>query len=219
MTRATAVMLALAFLTPACSAGAADEPPAPADPEEIIAYHDSGEWDRDTSRVIRRARRFLERRRGERSGRRAAIVLDIDDTSLSTYDCLKRFDFNRRASDGSCAEAAALPAIPQTLELFRYAREHHVAVFFLTGRRERLRGPTVANLRAEGFTGRWRLMMRPNRERPGTHDGFKARTRRKIRRRGNRIVINVGDQRSDLRGGHALRAFKLPNPMYVIRSA
>ena len=44
---------------------------------------------------------------------------------------------------------------------------------------------------------------------------YKRGARRKIVRRGYRIIANVGDQRSDLRGGFALRTFKLPNPMYV----
>ena len=30
------------------------------------------------------------------------------------------------------------------------------------------------------------------------------------------ILVNVGDQDSDLAGGHARKAFKLPNPMYFI---
>ena len=30
------------------------------------------------------------------------------------------------------------------------------------------------------------------------------------------ILVNVGDQDSDLAGGHAVRPFKLPNPMYYI---
>lgn len=33
---------------------------------------------------------------------------------------------------------------------------------------------------------------------------------------GFRIIVNVGDQESDLAGGHAERAFKLPNPFYII---
>jgi hypothetical protein len=28
--------------------------------------------------------------------------------------------------------------------------------------------------------------------------------------------VNVGDQESDLQGGHVVRAFKLPNPFYFI---
>lgn len=40
--------------------------------------------------------------------------------------------------------------------------------------------------------------------------------RRSLARRGYRAVVDVGDQWSDLRGGGALRTFKLPNPMYTI---
>ena len=45
---------------------------------------------------------------------------------------------------------------------------------------------------------------------------FKASTRAAIGGRGYDIVANVGDQESDLDGGHADRAFKLPNPFYFI---
>jgi predicted secreted acid phosphatase len=195
----------------AVAAAHSDEPKAPAPPDEIVAYHDSGEWDADTSRQVRRARRFLSRHLDDR---RPAIVLDIDDTSLSNYECLKQVDFDRAAAD--CAD---LPAIPQTLRLYRYARRHGVTVFFITGRRERGREDTMDNLKAEGYT-RWRgLRMRPDDQPLSRKDGWKARTRRAIERRGYRIVVNVGDQRSDLDGGRALRRFKLPNPMYVIETA
>jgi hypothetical protein len=92
-------------------------------------------------------------------------------------------------------------------------------VFFITGRRAKARRPTLKNLRAAGYKGKLRVRLRPNRERAGTHDGWKARTRGAISARGYTIVANVGDQRSDLDGGHALRRFKLPNPMYVIPTA
>ena len=38
----------------------------------------------------------------------------------------------------------------------------------------------------------------------------------RIENEGFTILANVGDQDSDLEGGHAKRAFKLPNPMYYI---
>jgi predicted secreted acid phosphatase len=205
------VRLLIAALIAVATAAPADEPKAPAPPAEIIAYHDSGEWQADTTPQVRRARRVLTRHLDDR---RPAIVLDIDDTSLSNYDCLKAVDFDRAAAD--CAD---LPAIPQTLRLYRYARAHDVRVFFITGRRERAREDTVDNLNAEGYT-RWKgLRMRPDDQPASRRDGWKARTRRAIERRGYRIVVNLGDQRSDLDGGHALRRFKLPNPMYVIETA
>jgi hypothetical protein len=146
----------------------------------------------------------------------AIAVLDVDDTALSSYGCLKAAGFDRAREGGACAWDAALPAIPQTLGLYRLARRRGVTVFFITGRRERWRRPTLRNLRLKGYTGRRRLIMRPDRERPGEHAGYKVRARRDLERRGHRIAVNLGDQRSDLRGAHARRAFKLPNPMYVI---
>ncbi|HET8756216.1 MAG TPA: HAD family acid phosphatase [Solirubrobacteraceae bacterium] len=204
----------IAFLLGGGDAAIAQGAPPPAKPQEIVAYHDSGDWDADIDRVIGRARRQIVRHRDDH---RPALVLDIDDTSLSTYECLKAVDFDRRA--GRCGVRDDLPAIPQTRELYGFARRQHVRVFFITGRRQSARASTRRNLRAAGYRGKLRLRLRPNRERPGTHDGWKARTRARIEDHGHTIVANVGDQRSDLDGGHALRGFKLPNPMYVIPTA
>lgn len=209
----TLIALLSAGLWPAGGASAA-EPAAPASPAAIAAYRDSGEWDRDLTAVADRARHALE----TADATRPALVLDVDDTSLSSYDCLARRRF-RRGPDSPCARTGRLPAIPQTLALHRRARELGVAVVFITGRREALRRVTIANLRRAGYAGPLRLIMRPDRERPGTHDGFKARRRRALEREGLTVVVNLGDQRSDLAGGSARHALKLPNPMYLIASA
>ncbi len=210
--------LAIATLIVMAFAGAgsapADEPEAPASPDEIVEYRQSGEWKADTTRAVRRARRFLGRHLDDE---RPAIVLDVDDTALSTYACMKAADFDR--AEAKCGLKRRLPAIPQTLRVFRFAREHDVAVFFVTGRRERLREVTVANLRYAGYAGWSGLRMRPDEQPASRKDGWKARVRRAIERRGRRIIVNLGDQRSDLDGGHALRSIKLPNPMYRIEQA
>jgi predicted secreted acid phosphatase len=209
-------LVVLAVLLACAGVALADEPAAPASPEAIVAYHDSGEWSADTTQVVRRARRYV-RRHLDDSSRRAAIVLDIDDTSLSNYECLKAVGFDRSAAD--CG-AQTLPAIPQTRSLFRWARDRGVAVFFITGRREEARARTAANLRAAGYRGGWTLKLRPDSQPRRWRDGWKARVRRAIvERRGFRILANVGDQWSDLDGGWSARRFKLPNPMYVIPTA
>jgi predicted secreted acid phosphatase len=192
----------------------AQAPQAPASPAEIVAYHDSGQWDADITSVIRKARKQVRRHLADEQ---PAIVLDVDDTSLSSYRCLKKARFVRSKSD--CAGPGDMPAIRQTRSLYRFARAHHVTVFFITGRRAEIRRTTIDNLHRAGYRGALHLKLRPNAERAGTHDGWKARTRARIERRGYTIVANVGDQRSDLDGCAALRAFKLPNPMYVIPTA
>jgi hypothetical protein len=75
------ILIAAAIAIAAAATAHAAEPKAPAQPGKIVAYHDSGESRVDTARQIRRARRFLRRHLDDR---RPAIVLDIDDTSLST---------------------------------------------------------------------------------------------------------------------------------------
>jgi acid phosphatase len=210
----TALVLFAAALIPA-SAGA-EEPEAPASPAEIREYRESGEWGRDLRAQIAAARAFLDERVDDGLDG-AALVLDVDDTSLSNYRCLRRTDFEERGRCGS--QRRDLPAIRATRSLFLHARSRDVAVFFITGRRESARRNTIANLRARGYAGTWRLRMRPNAQPDSRRDGWKARTRRRIERRGYTIVANVGDQLSDLDGGHALRTFKLPNPMYSIGDA
>ena len=214
--QAAALILAAVVALAATAAGVASEPRAPASPEAIEAYRSSGEWAADTTAQTERAKAYLAERLDREPPSRPTMVLDIDDTSLSTYECLKRAGFDREIVAGACAESADLPAIPQTLDLFRYARSRGVEVVFITGRRERLRAPTVANLRAEGYTGTWQLRLRPDGQPRSRRAGWKARVRRSLVRRGHQILVNVGDQRSDLTGGSASRTFKLPNPMYVI---
>ena len=93
----TLVLSCLALATGLTGLSSATEPQAPATPAEIVAYHDSGEWNRDTTRTIQRAktfvRRWLARHHGRYGGHKPAIVLDIDDTSLSLYECAKARNF------------------------------------------------------------------------------------------------------------------------------
>jgi predicted secreted acid phosphatase len=214
-TAAAAVLAAGMAAMLACGSSApAKEPVPPASAAEIVAYHDSGEWRRDTADAAARARRFLlDHLDGVRQ---PAIVLDVDDTSLSSYDCLHVAGFDRSALT-ACATAATMPAIAPVRSLYRAARRRHVTVFFVTGRRAAMRVATVRNLHGRGFAGRIRLVLRGNGPRRGSNAVYKARERRRIEGRGYRILLNVGDQRTDLTGGHAARGIKLPNPMYVTR--
>ena len=101
------------------------------------------------------------------------------------------------------------------LALAELARQRGVAVFFLTGRPERMRAATEANLRAAGYawTG---LILRPDDLTTRSAAEFKAPERKKIEEQGYTIIVNVGDQASDLDGGFAEKTYKLPNPFYLI---
>ena len=100
-----------------------------------------------------------------------------------------------------------------TLELYRTATRLGVAVFFITGRPEEEREATERNLRAAGYESWAGLVLRPS---SGDRSAFKTSVRRQITQDGYTILANVGDQESDLVGGHAQRTFKIPNPFYEV---
>ena len=206
--------LALIVLT-LVSVSAAKEPKQPATPAQIIAYHDSGEWDRTITKRIKSAKQFVKRwlatHRKHRK-RKPAVVLDIDDTSVSLYDCAKAANFGPGTL--GCAVTPPPPAIRQTLSFYRYVRKRKVAVFFVTGRPEAIRALTVAHLDELGYTGNPTVYFKPPTYTNPSVIPYKRGARRDITRKGYRILANIGDQWSDLKGGYALRKYKLPNPMY-----
>src|SRR3954447_16338350 len=186
------------------------------------AYHASGAYGRDLALVASEAGAWIVRRAPEVS--HPALVLDIDDTSLTNWEVIRADDFGRIINgpctalpQGPCGWAAwdllgKAPAIAPTLTLFGQARALNVAVFFITGRPEAQRAATEQNLRNTGYQGYSALYMVPE----GTHypsaSGFKAPVRAAIAAGGYTIIANMGDQPSDLAGGHAEKAFLLPNP-------
>ena len=159
------------------------------------------------------ARSYLNRRlKARHRPRRPAVVLDVDETSLSNYAGLAASGFAATGTTIDVVSGTGTPIAP-TLRLFSAARRRHVAVFFVTGRPAALRGITERNLRDAGYTGWAGMSLNPA---GMTTIAYKSRERARIERRGYTIVANVGDQDSDLAGGHADRAFKLPNPFYFI---
>ena len=186
----------------------------------LRAYHDSGAYDRDLATVAGAARSFLDRRVGvvwptspRHRRRMPAIVLDIDETSLSNYQGLVASNFTAAGLVGPAVSGTGT-GIEPTLRLYRDARSRRIAVFFITGRPSAIQSITETNLRNVGYDQGWNaVLFKPG----GTGvEAFKSSARAVIQRQGYDIVVNLGDQESDLDGGHADRAFKLPNPYYFI---
>lgn len=190
------------------------------------AYHDGGGYQRDLFAVAAEASSWLSTRAAQAS--RPALVLDVDDTALSNWEVIVADDFGRvidgpctTLPKGPCGWAAwdllgRDPAITPTLDLFRQARSLGVTVFFITGRPESQRAATERNLRNAGYFGYTRLDMVPNGAHFPAAADYKAPLRAAIERSGWTIIANMGDQPSDLAGGHAEKTFLLPNPFYRI---
>jgi acid phosphatase len=74
----------------------------------------------------------------------------------------------------------------------------------------------VRNLRAVGLGDYAKLFMVPNGAHFASAADFKTPIRIEIERLGYTIIANMGDQPSDLLGGHAEKKFLLPDPFYRV---
>jgi predicted secreted acid phosphatase len=114
-------------------------------------------------------------------------------------------------------DLAKAPAIAGVLRLEQSAEQLGVAVFFITGRDDTQRAATEKNLRAAGYSGWAGLTLRSKDELHEATIPYKSAARAAIVKAGYRIVLNVGDQCSDLKGSpQAEFNVKLPNPFYYI---
>jgi len=167
----------------------------------------------------------------KKAGEKLAIVMDIDETTLTNYCELRREDFGFIESMTRPWEISTESsiAIPGALRFFNQARQAGVAVFFITGRpgkpdpRVQSVGvsdetpATERNLEAAGFHGWAGVQLRNGDENHMPTIAYKSQERRKIVADGYRIIMSLGDQWSDLLGDpQADVSIKLPNPFYFI---
>jgi predicted secreted acid phosphatase len=156
-----------------------------------------------------------------------AILLDIDDTTLNTYnyEIYSNFVFNP-AQNAAFVNGALFPAVPGMPALVSHAISKGYQVFFLTGRPEAQRPGTVTNLTNAGYPtpAANHLYLKDQVNQPWlsscsptcTTIQYKSLTRQHIESTGVDIVANFGDQFSDLSGGFGDKTFKVPNPMYFL---
>lgn len=185
----------------------------------VIHYHDSGAYHADVQAVADAAVAWLEERSARRGeGERLAMVFDIDETVLSNYRHIVSQDFGYvPAVWERWVEQGAAPPLEPVRRVYRRARELGVAVVFLTGRHEAAeREGTLANLERTAMGAYERLIFRGEADTAATAAERKEARRAEVEAEGWTIVASIGDQLSDLAGGHAERTFKLPNPIYEI---
>jgi putative acid phosphatase of HAD superfamily subfamily IIIB len=193
--------------------------------KQLLAYHD-GNYIDDIATVIADARAYVERRADQ--VKNPAVVLDIDETSLTNWTNLEENNFGF-IKDGPCPEQPNLACgfdawilvahagpIESTRTFFNTIRARNVSVFFITGRRDSQRDATLLNLDHAGFQGWTKLVTRPDNDTNHSIVPFKSGERAKIQAAGYTIIATIGDQQSDIDGGAAECGFKLPNPFYFI---
>ena len=189
--------------------------------KEVQVYHDSGAYHKELTDVTTRADHFILQRAKVNTKsdhpKKLAIVLDIDETSLSNYNKMlaRHFVADHKQIHQDILKADA-PVIKPMLLLYEDALKHGITVFFITGRPESERTATMMNLKSAGFHHWAHLYLRPNHYHKKSITPFKSKTRASISKQGYEIIASIGDQYSDLKGGYAEKTFKLPNPYYYL---
>ncbi|MBV8928081.1 MAG: HAD family acid phosphatase [Mycobacteriaceae bacterium] len=222
-----ALAMCVAMLaTPVAAADTIDDAPVNIGDAKTdsIAYHDSGQYMTDLAQVAAQAMVSIANRAP--TADRPAVVFDIDETALSNWEVIRANDFGRFIN-GNCELPgpcpwrawdllARDPAIQPMLDTYNESKSLGTAVFFITGRDEGQRAATEKNLQNAGYAGWTRLIMAPVGATYASAADFKAPQRAAIEAEGYTIIANIGDQPSDLAGGHAEQTFLLPDPFYRI---
>ncbi|MDP3559809.1 MAG: HAD family acid phosphatase [Legionellaceae bacterium] len=187
--------------------------------QKVIAYHDSGAYEKELAAVSKQAENFIQQKVSQNtvSSQKLAIVLDIDETSLSNYQHMIENDFtgNRELIHQNIMRGDDAPIVP-ILNLYKAAEKQNVAVFFVTGRRPSEQKSTEENLKKVGFTQWAGIFFKPEDYHQSSAIPFKEGARETIAKEGYTIIASLGDQKSDITGKYMERGFKLPNPYYYI---
>jgi HAD superfamily, subfamily IIIB (Acid phosphatase) len=166
-------------------------------------------YDDDIAAVVDSARRYVERRAPQVS--KPAVVLDIDETSLSNWDNIAANDFGFIPAGtcdlprpGACGFDAWIlrsiaPAIVPTRDLFNVAIGKSVAVFFITARHNKQREATLLNLDREGYQGWTKLITRDDSDSNKSVQPFKTKEREKDRN------VGIHDHRECRRSAERFR--------------
>jgi predicted secreted acid phosphatase len=164
-----------------------------------------------------------------------AIVFDADDTTLWTYDMednAMHFNFDPVLQANEWVFPEKFPATPGMVDFVAAVQAKGYAIFGITGRRFVQEDATLGNLAKVGYTefdadNFYTKWDGPDANKPSyvtcvaacTTVEYKANTRKHLEQDlGYDLVLNIGDQFSDLQGGYADQALKLPNPTYYLPS-
>lgn len=153
------------------------------------AFPSKRQWLSDVNDAMQGSKVYVQHRVDE-GGRKLAVNLDIDNTSLATH-----YDYGK--------------AVPRVLDFAQFARSRGVVLLFNTGR---LRGHGRQLLAARQLTAVGYAVTQVCGRAAG--EGLvhsKQRCRRTFADEGYTLIANVGNRATDFVGGGYERAFRLPN--------
>ncbi|MGW5237168.1 HAD family acid phosphatase [Streptomyces nodosus] len=204
------------------------------DKNGVYQASSKSQYAKDLDRIEKDAKNYIDKTvRKTPKGKKPAVVFDIDDTLLLSFDYEKKSNYTYDSATWATYVAKAdRPAVPGTTDLVKYAKSKGVEIFYNSGLKESQRASAVENLKKNGVNVNLDAahMFLKNADTPPSYlkscatpgtwtcttVQYKAGTRKHIESLGYDIIANFGDQYSDLDGGHADKKFKLPNPTYFV---
>jgi acid phosphatase len=205
------VALALAACLLLAAAAAAATTRTAATPDQLRAGKPA--YDQAIAAGFAKATKLLDTQVAKHP-KKPTVVLDIDETTMSNWGCLDAADFALTGL-ATCVVQSTSVAFPAAKAFIRHARAKKVAIAFITGAPQAACALRQKNLIAQGIKQPFTLKCRPASDTRDTVVPFKSAARKAIIASGRTIVLNVGDQKSDLAGGAARKTVLLPNPIYV----
>jgi predicted secreted acid phosphatase len=122
------------------------------DPLGSGAFGADSNYAQEASSVADRAGRWLSAQaKSKKPPAKRAIVLDVDDTTLATwnYEIFSNWAFNP-ATNATFVTDQRFPAVPGMVALADQAAQQGYAIFFLTGRPATQEAATLGNLTSDG---------------------------------------------------------------------
>lgn len=187
----------------------------------IINYYNNKIYKADFRNNINHAKNIINNylnKKNKSNKKNLAVVFDIDDTLLSTYNCNKQIQFGY--SDKHflyCANHKIFTPLKDSINFYKQLRKKGVKTFIITGREQDEINITKKNLKEIGITHWDGLYLKPVNYKEKSVINYKSGARKKITQQGNTILLSIGDQFSDSDGGYTKYKIKLPNPMYEIK--
>lgn len=205
-----ALLVALLLLTATAALAATTR--SAATPDQLRAGHAA--YERSVARGWAKATKLLDAQLAKHP-KKPTVVLDIDETTMSNWGCLDAANFELSGL-ATCVVTSRSVAFPGAKSFIKHARAKHVAIAFITGAPQAVCALRQKNLIAQGIKKPFTLTCRPASDTTDSVIPYKSGARKALQKKGATIVLNVGDQQSDLSGGAARKTYKLPNPIYTI---
>jgi predicted secreted acid phosphatase len=214
------------------------------DPLKTGTIGKGSNYTKEAKQVEQRALRYLVSHAHHHGKGKRAVVLDVDDTALANwnYEVASNWAYDPD-TNAEYVTDQRFPAVPGMPRLVKAAKAAGYSVFFLTGRPATQEAATLGNLTDDGVGVDAGYPAPTDPDGSGPEDGlftkpaladypsylkdrcgddacstieYKSATRKHIESLGYDVVVSLGDQFSDLKGGAADRTFKMPNPNYYL---